>query len=103
MQKLVKDFNDKKKCHKTPMPAYARLMDITSESGKLSREYLRATKYGTKELKTTSKLKMEYGGLLYSVLSLGNEMGLKADTCLNMALKEYQERMDKNETMSSEK
>ena len=61
MQNLVKDFNDKKSCHKDPMPVYARLMDIESEIGELEKEYLKSSNYGTKDFEVTDDFKEEFG------------------------------------------
>ena len=48
MQNKVKEFNEIRICHKESMPIYARLLDIESELGELSKEYLKGSSYGTK-------------------------------------------------------
>ncbi|MBQ7797794.1 MAG: hypothetical protein IJ371_01575 [Clostridia bacterium] len=47
MQNKVKNFNDNRTCHKKPMPTFARILNIQSEMGELSKEYLKNSKYGT--------------------------------------------------------
>ena len=101
MQQKVKNFNDNKKVHKTPMPVYARLLNIQSEVGELAKEYLNNSKYGTKDFELKDEFKMEFGDVLYCLLSLGNELGLDADECLNMSLNKLQDRIDKNQSMGS--
>ena len=42
----IKDFNENimKKTHRKQMPVYARLLDVQSELGELSKEYLKSSK-----------------------------------------------------------
>lgn len=101
MQQKVKTFNLNKKVHKTPMPIYARLLNIQSELGELTKEYLANSKYGTKDFELKPEFKMEYGDVLYCLLSLGNELGIDAEKCLDATLKKLQDRMDNNQSMGS--
>ena len=96
MQSLVKDFNDSKICHREPMPVYARLMDIESEIGELEKEYLKSSKYGTKEFEVTDEFKEEFGDVVYAILSLSNELGISAEDCLKISLDKMKKRMEKN-------
>ena len=57
MQHKVKEFNESKTCHREPMPVYARLLDIESEIGELAKEYLKNSKYGTKDFEMTDDFK----------------------------------------------
>ena len=70
MQNLVKDFNDKKSCHKEPMPVYARLMDIESEVGELEIEYLKSYDNIFFDLLKDYKLSNEKKMLLYPKLGV---------------------------------
>ena len=54
-------------------------------------------KYGTQNFDLTEDFKLEYGDVLYSLLSLGNEVGLNAEEELNKVLEKYRKRIiDKN-------
>lgn len=101
MQKTVKDFNDSKSVHTKPMPVSARIMDINSEMGELAKEYLKATNYGTKDFEITNDFVMEYGDVLYSMLSLANEVNIDASTAINMVLDKYQNRINNKKDMGS--
>ena len=101
MQKKVKTFNDEKKCHREPMPVYARLLDIESEIGELAKEYLKSSKYGTRDFEMTDDFKEEFGDVLYAILSLSNELEIKAEECLDRALEKMKKRMEKNNSFGS--
>jgi len=103
MQNKVKDFNQKRKCHLTPMPVYARLLDIQSELGELAKEYLKHSKYGTKNFELEENFKMEYGDVLYAFLSLAEELNIDADQCLDKVIDKYKARIAKNNSMGSSK
>ena len=101
MQNKVKDFNNNKNCHRTPMPVYARILDIQSELGELSKEYLKYSKYGTSDFILEKDFELEFGDVLYSILSLANELNLDAHSCLDKALAKYQNRINTNHSMGS--
>ena len=103
MQKKVSEFNEKKSCHTKPMPVYARIIDIQSELGELGKEYLKSSKYGTADFEVTEDFKMEFGDVIYSVLSLANELGIDSEKCLNLALEKYKKRIEKSSSMQSGK
>lgn len=101
MQQKVTNFNNSKGVHTKPMPVYARLLDISSELGELAKEYLKNSKYGTTEFALTEDFKEEYGDILYALLSLATEVNIDANECLNIALKKYKARIEKNKSMGS--
>lgn len=101
MQNLVKDFNDSKTCHREPMPVHARLMDIESEIGELEKEYLKSSKYGTKDFEVTDDFKEEFGDVVYAILSLSNELDISAEECLKISLEKMKKRMEKNNSFGS--
>ena len=101
MQNKVEEFNKTKRCHEKPMPIYARLLDIQSEVGELAKEFLNNTKYGTKDFDLSDDFLMEFGDVLYALLSLANELKLKAEDCLDMALEKYKKRIDNKNSMAS--
>ena len=90
MQQKVKNFNEAMPCHTKPMPASARLLDIASEIGELSKEVLKASRYGTEDFKVTEDFEMEFGDVLYSLLSLANETGIDSEKALDKILTKYQ-------------
>lgn len=101
MQEKVKVFNENRNAHLKPMPTYARLLDIQSEMGELAKEYLKATKYGTEDFILTKDFELEFGDVLYSLLSLSNDLNFSAENSLDLVLKKYQERLTKNNNMGS--
>ena len=102
MQSKVKVFNDQIS-RKQKMPISARFMDIGSELGELEKEYLKASNYGTKEFEMTTDFEMEYGDVLYSLLSLGCECNLDAEMALQKVLDKYTKRLSANGSMGSKK
>lgn len=102
MQEKVKNFNQKKNCHLKPMPTHARLLDIQSELGEIAKEYLKHSKYGTESFELEENFEMEFGDVLYSILSLADELNLDAENCLNKAISKYEERILKKNSMGSE-
>ncbi len=103
MQNKVKIFNQEKSCHKKTMPVYARLLDIQSELGELAKEYLKHSKYGTNSFEMNEDFLLEYGDVLYCMLSLANELNIDSSKCLDMVIDKYKSRIEKNNSMSSEK
>ena len=103
MQNKVKEFNELKNTHYAQMPAYARLLDIQSELGELSKEYLKNSKYGTEEFVLTDDFKFEFGDTLYSLLSLADELNIDSSECLDLVLEKYKQRINQNGSMGSKK
>lgn len=101
MQNKVKEFNDSKTCHREPMPIQARLMDIESEIGELEKEYLKSSKYGTKEFQMTDDFKEEFGDVIYAILSLSNEVQINAEECLDISLAKMKRRMEEKNSFGS--
>lgn len=101
MQEKVKKFNQTKNCHLKPMPVSARILDIQSEIGELAKEYLKASNYGTSEFELTEDFIMEFGDVMYSLLSLADEVNLSAETALNKVIEKYKNRIKNGKTMGS--
>ena len=97
----VRSFNEEKKVHTKKMPAYARILDIASELGELGKEYLKGSKYGTKDFEINEEFKIEYGDILYSLLSLADELNFNAEDSLDNALDKYKKRIEKSSSMGS--
>ena len=101
MQEKVNEFNKNKNCHAKPMPIYARLLDTQSEIGELAKEYLKNSKYGTTDFVMTEDFEMEYGDVLYCLLSLANELNINAEDCLDKVIAKYRKRIESKKTMGS--
>ncbi len=101
MQNLVKEFNETKMCHRKKMPEAARLLDIQSELGELSKEVLKSSKYGTESFVVSEDFEMEFGDVLYALLSFANETNIDSEKCLKMVLKKYQDRINESNNMGS--
>lgn len=100
MQKTVNDINEKVFKQNAISPL-ARLADITSELGELSKEVLKATNYGTGNFKPNKQFILEFGDVLYALLSFANECDIDANTALNQALNKYKNRFIKNKNITS--
>ncbi|MBQ9791805.1 MAG: nucleotide pyrophosphohydrolase [Clostridia bacterium] len=83
------------------MPPHARVLDIVSEMGELSKEVLKNTKYVTADFVVTEDFVMEYGDVLYSLLSLANEVGIDSVDALDKAIEKYKSRITQNGNMGS--
>lgn len=101
MQNKVTEFNKTRGVHLEPMSVSSRLLDITSEMGELSKEYLKASNYGTSEFVLTEDFEMEYGDVLYSMLSLADEANIDANKALEKVINKYKARIEKNKNMGS--
>ena len=95
----VDDFNYEHGLHLSPT---IRILDITSELGELSKEVIKATDYGKKGFKPNDKVSDEYGDLLYSVISLGKEIGVNGEIALENALAKYEKRFSQSNTIGSD-
>lgn len=100
MQQKVQDFNNRSRMSE-PLPVHARLLDVSSELGELAKEYLKATDYGSTGFTITKEFEEEFGDVLYSMLSLANELNINATKALDIVLNKYQARIDKKKSMGS--
>lgn len=83
------------------MPTTARLLDTQSELGELAKAYLENSAYGSKDFTVTDDFALEFGDVLYCLLSLADELNLDANYCLQLALQKYQARLDEKQSMGS--
>lgn len=96
VSKFNLDYNDL-----DSMNVYARCLDIISEMGELSKEVLKGSDYGNKEFVKNNDFEMEFGDVMYSLLSLANECKIDANKCLDLVLEKYKQRLTKG-SMGSE-
>lgn len=71
----------------------ARLLDIVSEVGELSKEALKATSYGREAFRKTDGWSDELGDTLFSLVCLANSSGVDLEAALDQALDKYRRRL----------
>ncbi len=87
---------------KTFSDTFVRMADIQSELGELSKEILKATRYGKTETSTRHEsIEDEYGDLLFSVLALGVELKTDPEYCLRKSIEKYSKRLEKTGQIGS--
>ena len=87
---------------KTFSDTFVRLADIQSELGELSKEILKATRYGKTETPTRHEsIEDEYGDLLFSVLALGVELKTDPEYCLRKSIEKYNKRLEETGQIGS--
>lgn len=101
MQNKINTFNNTNSKYITPCPVHTRLIDIISEMGELSKEYIKSTNYGNSQFVLTDSFKEEYGDVLYSMLSLATELGIDSEDCIDKVLEKMEKRIIKNKTIGS--
>lgn len=75
-------------------PVNARLLDLASEAGELSKEYLKKTDYGREPFsEPPDGWQDELGDVLFSTICLANSTGVNLETALRRSLKKYDERL----------
>ena len=81
---------------------FVRMADIQSELGELSKEILKATRYGKTETPTRHEsIEDEYGDLLFSVLALGVELKTDPEYRLKKSIEKYKKRLEKTGQIGS--
>lgn len=103
MQNKINTFNNTNSKYITPCPVHTRLIDIISEMGELSKEYIKSTNYGNSQFVLTDSFKEEYGDVLYSMLSLASELGINSDECIDTVLEKMKNRIAKHNNIGSGK
>lgn len=78
-----------------------QVLDIVSELGELSKEFLRETDYELGDLETTKEIETEIGDIFYSLISLANELDLDLENCLALVLEKYSRRFALKSDLSS--
>lgn len=90
LQARVRSFLDE---HGHSCAPGARLLDVASEAGELSKEYLVSTSYGAGPFEAGAAWRDELGDLLFSVLALACETETDAEEVLGAALAKYRDRI----------
>jgi NTP pyrophosphatase (non-canonical NTP hydrolase) len=79
--------------HRLDAPPFARLLDLGSEVGELSKEMLRVTEYGRRPFVPTEGWQQELGDVFYALLSLANVTDVDMERALDDAMKRYRSRI----------
>jgi NTP pyrophosphatase (non-canonical NTP hydrolase) len=74
-------------------PLEARLLDLVSEVGELSKEVLEATRYGRTPFDAPDGWAGELGDVLFSLVCIANSTGVDLGTALDGTLDKYRERL----------
>lgn len=93
--KMIKKIESFNKTYLTPLKPEIRLMDVLSELGEFSKEIIKAENYGSEDFKLTDDMKLEYGDLVYSLLSFGIENNIDIEEAVDKVLKKYENRFSK--------
>jgi NTP pyrophosphatase (non-canonical NTP hydrolase) len=72
---------------------HARLLDLVSEVGELSKEALRATEFGHAPINAPESWADEMGDVLFALVCLANSTGVDLERALHGALGKYHERI----------
>ena len=90
-QQTVTDFVEE---HGIEAPIHARLLDLSSEVGELSKEYLKSTNYGRESFEgSVGGWQNEIGDGLFSLVCLANSTGINLESALQGSLDKYEERL----------
>lgn len=79
--------------HGLEAPVEARLLDLASEVGELSKEVLKGTEYGSGPFRKTGGWEGELGDALFSLICLANSTGSDLGVALEQTLDKYRERI----------
>lgn len=79
--------------HDLRCPPEQRMLDVVSEAGELSKEFLQESAYGKKPVTVTPAMNEEYGDLLFSVLALADALEIDPTAALTAAIAQYEKRI----------
>ncbi len=74
-------------------PVHARLLDLVSEVGELSKEALKGASYGREAFRPPDGWAREMGDVLFALVCLANDTGVDLEAALDGALGKYRERL----------
>lgn len=89
-QLRVRAFVDQ---HSLDLPVNTRLLDLTTEVGELTKEYLTATSYGQKEFQAAMEWKDELGDVYFALLCLANKSEIDLQEALWESMAKYEHRL----------
>lgn len=88
-QRTVAEFAESHGMSREP---WVRFLDFSSEAGELSKELLKASKYGTRPPEPVPSMEEELGDCVFSLLCLADSLGLDALAALESSLRKYERR-----------
>ncbi len=80
--------------HSLEMETAERLLDLVSEVGELSKEWLKATQYGRRTTEPGSDWRGELGDVYFALICLANQTGVDLEQVLQQALQKYRKRLE---------
>lgn len=92
LQEHVRGFVEE---HGLEAPVEARLLDLVSEVGELSKEMLKVTRYGRAPFHPPAEWAGELGDVLFALVCVANSTGVDLQQALEAALERYGERLDR--------
>ncbi|HZY66878.1 MAG TPA: MazG nucleotide pyrophosphohydrolase domain-containing protein [Rubrobacteraceae bacterium] len=91
LQQSVADFVAR---HGLEAPVPARLLDLSSGVGELSKEYLKSANYGREPFEhPPDGWQGEIGDVLFTAVCLANSTGVNLEAALQRVLNKYKERL----------
>ncbi|MDD4049582.1 MAG: MazG nucleotide pyrophosphohydrolase domain-containing protein [Candidatus ainarchaeum sp.] len=71
-----------------------KVLDLVSEVGEVSKEIIKGTDYGKKDFKITENTKSEIGDVLFSLITIANQLDVDLEIALEKVLEKYQKRFE---------
>jgi len=81
----------------------SRLLDLVSEVGELSKEFLKSSNYGKEKFENTDKWINEFGDVLFSLICVANKTEIDIEIALDKAFNKYEKRFNEKGNISSGK
>ncbi len=69
-----------------------RLLDLSTELGEMTKEYLLLTNYGRQSFQANEHWKTELGDIYFSLLCLADATGVELESSLEKVLEKYRQR-----------
>lgn len=89
---LQNEISNFVKKHNIETSVEARLLDLVSEVGELSKEVLEGSKYGKDKFVKTPEWENEFGDVLFSLICIANKTDINIESAINKALDKYKKR-----------
>ncbi len=71
-----------------------KVLDLVSEVGEVSKEIIKGTDYGKKDFKITENTESEIGDVLFSLITIANQLDVDLEIALEKVLEKYQKRFE---------
>lgn len=97
-QEIVKRFVQQ---HRLECSVEARLLDLVSQLGEVSKELLKSTNYGIDPFAQTAQFGEELGDVYFSLLALAYAAHVDLDQVLQQAMDKYATRLRENSCAGS--